>query len=64
MVMISTEYCPECEKETSHCNGRCGVCRDREERKRIASWKALTTKEKLDDLRKRVEALERGPARF
>jgi predicted amidophosphoribosyltransferase len=64
MAMIRVEYCQKCQEETSHCNGRCGACWDREERQRIAAWRALTTDEKLDDLRERIEVLERGPARF
>lgn len=64
MAFISVNYCAACEKEISHTNGACSICRERGERERIAAWNALTTEEKLQDLRKRVEKLEHGPIRF
>jgi hypothetical protein len=64
MVMYGSHYCYVCNGETVHYDNKCSQCRDREERKRIAAWKALTTQEKLDDLRERLEKLERGLARF
>jgi hypothetical protein len=64
MAFINDSYCPRCKKMTSHLNGECSICSDKEERKRIAKWNALTTNKKLSNLRKRVESLERGPIRF
>jgi len=63
-MMYSLNYCEICQEKTPHSNNKCGKCLDREERQRIAEWKALTIEEKFDDLRKRIEELERGPARF
>ena len=64
MAFIQMKYCSRCEKETQHCNGVCPVCSERSERERIALWNALTVDEKLSDLRKRVEKLERGPTLY
>jgi len=64
MAFIQSKYCEHCEKETQHCNGVCEVCAERFERERIAIWNALTIDEKLCDLRKRIEKLERGPIHF
>ena len=63
MAYLNTEYCHRCERDTPHINGECGPCSERESREKIAAWNALTTEEKLIDLRKRVEHLEHGPAR-
>ena len=64
MAFINDSYCPHCERVTQHVNMGCVVCNERKERERIATWNALTTDEKLSDLRKRVEGLERGPTIF
>ena len=64
MAFVCDEFCAVCKKVTQHCNSKCGVCFEREERMRIAAWNAQTDGEKLQDLRRRVEALERGPVRF
>lgn len=64
MAFIRDEYCHRCERETQHCNNKCTVCREREYRERTAAWNAQTTDEKLQDIRKRLEALERGPALY
>ena len=64
MALVQQEYCPKCEKETQHVNRVCVYCGDRERRKKIASWNALTVNEKLQDLRRRVEKLEAGPLRY
>lgn len=64
MVMYQANYCNVCMTETTHYNNKCSKCHDREERQRIAAWQALTTEEKLDDIRTRIEALERGLARY
>jgi hypothetical protein len=64
MAYIRDEYCHRCEKETQHCNHKCTNCAEREYRERTAAWNALTTDEKLQDIRKRLEDLERGPAQY
>ena len=64
MALVMTEYCRECEKETMHTNGKCNICSERAERMRIAEWNAMTVDEKLTDLRRSVEALQRSPARY
>jgi predicted ATP-dependent serine protease len=62
MARVTSNHCRVCENKTTHINGKCSSCFERKERERIASWNSLTTEEKLQDLRKRVEKLERGPA--
>jgi len=64
MTFIQHKYCPKCERETGHVNSRCSDCVEREYRAHVAAWNAQTTDKKLQDLRKRVEHLERGPARY
>lgn len=64
MAFIRMEYCNSCEKETQHCNGVCPTCYEKSERIRIAKWNDLMADEKLVDLRKRIEKLERGPAMY
>lgn len=64
MAFINDSYCCRCERVTSHINGGCSICNERNERERIGKWNALTIDEKLSDLRKRVESLEQGPMRF
>ena len=64
MAYINTEYCPKCESETRHTNGKCNDCAAREYREQTAAWNALTTEEKMQDLRRRVERMERGPITY
>ena len=54
------KYCYVCEKTSNHVNGKCPHCEEKKERERIAVWNALTVEEKLQNLRRRVEELERG----
>jgi hypothetical protein len=64
MAFLDFNYCFKCEKETQHINGNCLFCCERLDRERIAKWNAQTIDEKLSNLRKRIEELERGPMRF
>jgi len=64
MAFIRYEYCSVCEKETEHINLNCSSCQERERRLFIGQWNALNVDEKIQDLRKRIEKLERGPMRF
>ncbi len=64
MAFIQQEFCRYCEQVTQHCNGKCQACAEREARESSAAWNARTTEEKLQDLRRRVESLERGPAKY
>jgi hypothetical protein len=64
MVMARYEYCRVCEKETMHHNAYCTICDAREYRNKIAAWDALPLEDKLNDLRRRVEALEQNPVRY
>lgn len=64
MAYVNHQYCKTCERETHHINGLCTPCSERKRRKEIAAWNALTTEEKLQDLRRRVEILEQPEPRF
>jgi hypothetical protein len=64
MALIQIKYCRECATTEPHTNGVCNRCRDREERRRIALWNCQTDEDKMQDLRRRVEALEKGPTKW
>jgi len=64
MAYLHQAWCNDCGKETRHMNHKCQVCGPAKERARIAAWNEQTTQVKLNDLRKRVEKLEQGPATY
>jgi hypothetical protein len=64
MAFVRLEYCRRCEKDTQHTDHKCFTCWDRQERERIAIWNVQTVEEKLQDLRRRVEALEKKPPTY
>lgn len=64
MAFVETKDCPVCEAPTSHTNGKCNICEDRKRRAKLHAWKLMSYDGRLDDLRKRVEALEAGPTRY
>ena len=53
-------HCPTCKKVTQHENGKCVVCEAKLEARRIAKWNRLSVDKRLDDIRRRIEELERG----
>jgi hypothetical protein len=59
MAFISNDYCKDCETITQHINGVCSKCYERKEKVRIFEWNSMTVDERLIDLRKRVENLEK-----
>lgn len=60
MALIRNQFCRKCEQDTRHCNDKCTECAKREYRERVGAWNALTVDERLQDLRRRVEELEKG----
>ena len=64
MAYVEFKICHICGKKTNYMNGNCSICEDRKTKDKIAKWNAQATVTKLNDLRKRVENLERGPIRF
>jgi len=64
MAYIHQKYCHRCEKITTHNHLDCQLCKEKAHREKVAAWNAQTTEEKLQDLRKRVEKLERGPTKY
>lgn len=49
-------YCPHCNQETNHVNNECIECKKTNEEKR---WESLTLEEKVDELKGRVDEIER-----
>lgn len=64
MAFCRIEHCDICGADTQHTNGRCDTCMETSEKERIWDWNAQPIEQKLDDIRKRIEKLERGPTRF
>lgn len=64
MAFIRQEDCHVCETMTAHTNGRCNICRAKEENARVELWNSLPVNDRLTDIRKRIEKLERGPVRY
>lgn len=64
MAFVRDEYCRICEYETLHTNNKCNKCSEREHHEAMEAWQAKTVDEKLLDLLKRVQILERGPPRY
>ena len=64
MAFVEIKHCDRCEKVTHHVNRKCTDCSEREYREKTAAWNALTTDEKLQDMRRRIEKLEQGPMRY
>jgi len=60
MALATSKYCPKCGDETVHINMLCARCEDRFMREEQARWEALSTEEKIQDLIRRIEKLERG----
>ena len=58
MAYIHKDFCKYCEAETYHLNHRCNTCADRLHREKIAIWNSKTNEEKIQELLKRIEALE------
>ena len=59
MVCIREEHCDACERVTHHINGRCRLCETKAEKAREALWESKPVNERLIELLKRVEDLER-----
>jgi hypothetical protein len=63
MAFVRIEHCWSCRKETRHINGKCEICLELTKKEKVAKWDAQSTNDKLNDLRIRIEALERDPRR-
>lgn len=64
MAMMNNRWCNICQATTLHNNMECINCKKRKEDERIANWNSQPIDEKLNDLRERLEKLERGPIRY
>jgi len=63
-MFCHTAYCSTCQKDTMHEDQRCSECYKREKEEKEFAWEMLSNSDKLTDLRKRIEKLERGPTRY
>ena len=61
---IENMYCPYCGTSNRHYNGKCDECSNKETRLEEARWAALTDREQVQELLKRVKILERGEIRY
>ena len=63
MFLDQTE-CFVCKGVTAHYNGKCGICEKKKADEKERMWEAQNIETKITNLRKRIEHLEQGPARF
>jgi hypothetical protein len=64
MVMARHSWCHVCRRDTLHHNGWCCHCEKLKEEAKVRAWESMSIEDKLTDLCKRIENLERGPARY
>lgn len=64
MAFVEHRHCDPCGQPRPHTNGSCNACVEREHRLAEAAWSALTTDEKLLDLKRRLDVQERRPHRY
>jgi hypothetical protein len=65
MAYVRTEYCDVCKRETNFYNSLgCGICLAKQVKQQERMWEAQDPETKITNLRHRIEALERSPARF
>lgn len=60
MVLLDHRYCLKCGIVTPHGNGKCGSCTIRQYDESLRVWRTLDVEARLEDLRQRVESLEKG----
>lgn len=59
MAYVSENWCPLCVRETLHWDNVCRPCYERTRREKAAAWEALTVDEKLRDLKRIVDGLQK-----
>jgi hypothetical protein len=64
MAWINTQHCRTCGHDTKHNGNTCLPCQERERKAAEDKWMAQTPDEKLLNLHRRLQAIERGPARY
>ena len=64
MAYIEDRNCCHCNKVTMHTNGKCSDCSAKEKAERVRMWNAQDLDTKLNNIRERLEDLERGPMTF
>lgn len=62
MFLEQNKYCYVCEGNHDFHNDQCTECASRARREYLNKWQSMSYDDRLDNLRKRVEELERGPA--
>ena len=61
VAYINYQWCNTCNAETCHNHSTCMDCATKKNEERIRIWNAQDVDTKLNDLRVRLEKLERGP---
>lgn len=64
MAKIEHEWCEKCFSTTRHVNRKCSDCVEREYMTQVLAWNLLPVEKRLNDLRERIEKLEKGPDRY
>lgn len=58
MAYISNDYCYTCCKNTTHCNGKCGVCKEQAAEKHHREHFALLDSMTLEERVRRLEKID------
>lgn len=64
MAFIRAQYCTKCNKQTRHIDGECEECLDIFATKYLEKWSRQSLEDKLENLRERIERLEKGEIRY
>lgn len=57
-MYLHEQHCYTCDRITSHQNSDCSECAGRQHAEKERLWQALPLDEKIEALRKRIQALE------
>jgi phage FluMu protein Com len=63
-MFLEIKECPRCKDVTQHYDGKCNRCEKIDADEKERAWESQHIETKITNLRKRIEKLERGPARF
>jgi len=59
VAYLTDEMCIKCGHVTPHTNHKCSNCSEKETRLAKARWDALTDSEKIEELKERIDRIER-----
>lgn len=58
MAFIRNEHCFNCDKITTHINGKCTECIKHNENKEQERWNNLSIEDKVNELKQRLDHME------